>query len=220
MNAVSFKNINPFCNDFFYKEESVIIADAILDSLSKGILSFDGLIDWQYNCNILNSSAVFEWRFNVIRDDSDFIKENGYDIWASAGANECDDPSVHITIILPKGKWAKKAEIDRAVLIGVAAHEIHHIAQNTEENAFFETNDNEFNFTDPSKRLKYLVSSVEVEAFMIGFRAESYFSGVPEVEIMRTYLTHLQISNRDIEKIINIWASTEFEVLRTNIGDM
>lgn len=220
MKNFQIKKINPFDRNFFYKEEAEEIADCILSLLSQGTSEFEDYIHWRYDCPILNDSNIIIWSFNILKDDSDFIKQYKYDIWATAGANESDEPSIHVTIILPKRQWIKNQKIKREALIGVISHEIHHIAQNN-----FDDVDNsnflyENSFVNPTKKILYLISDIEIEAFNIGARAESFYSGKDEAEIMMNYLICLNINDSDAKKIINIWANTQFEILRKNLGEI
>ena len=92
------------------------------------------------------------------------------------------------------------------------AHEIHHLTQD-----------------GPLKRpdcpflpkregdsfLEYFTSACEIPAFVIGFRAESSFTGVPAEELINDYLKKYKelgaLSNPDTDKVLQAWTSHSFE---------
>ena len=206
------------CQNFFYSDLAIMLAENIINSLQKSKKKSSGYLNWVYPCRILNDDTQVEWSYDIIRDDSEFIRQRGFDIWASAGANIFDEPSISMTIILPKNSWLKKNRIDFANLVGVAAHEIHHLAQNTDD-SYYEVSVSEYlsKFKKPSNRIRYLLDPTEIGAFKVGFRAESILSGRTEKSIMLEYLDNFSLSKRSAEIIANAWLEADFGVFNHNL---
>ena len=201
---------------FFYKEATEQLAETIEFLLLEGENSGEGFFKWIYPVAILNDEEYFDWSFSVNKIEG--LEKGDYVISGLAGANESDAPSVHITITLPKGSWIKKHNVCMATLRGVIAHEIHHLAQNTEDSGHIEIRHPliekiEKRVTNAS----YLLSQSEIEAFRIGARAESFYSGQSQEEIMLEYIEGFGLSREDALSITNAWLSTEFRVIETNM---
>ena len=208
------KDINVFNESFFYKEESFKIAQRLIESLAMGFEDYNGYIPWEYNHSILNNENFISWTYNIIRDDSEFIKKRGFDIWASAGPDEYDEPSIHVTFVIPKGKWIKKINIPFPTLVGVIAHEIHHLAQNNPK-LLIETSPNKDE--NICEKMKYFLDPIEVEAFHIGFRAESILSGVSSKVLMTDYLKCF-LDDYQISHVLNSWLNPSFNIIKESLS--
>ena len=125
---------------------------------------------------------------------------------------------VRSTLILPKNSWLKKNKIDFPNLVGVAAHEIHHLAQNTDD-SYYEVSACKYlsKIKEPTNRIRYLLDPVEIGAFKVGFRAESILSGRTEKSIMLEYLDNFSLSKRSATIIANAWLEADFGVFNHNL---
>lgn len=196
--------------DFFYDDITKPVTDQIFEMFKSGCKSFEGYAPWTYDIPILDDSRFINWTFGVARVPN----LTRVDIWASAGADECAEPSLDFTIVLKKGQHQKKAHIDYAELFGVVAHELHHIAQNTEKVGH--------HFPVPvcrSKKMSYFIDPIEVEAFNLGFRAQSSISGIPVVDIMSEYLSLQLLDSDEKEYVMKLWLETDYPVLRKNLEE-
>ena len=163
--------------DFYYNGLSKEIADTIWENLKLGIKSDTGDIYWPYEARILEDNQFVQWYFNVARNPE---AKYTHDLWACAGPDDCYMPAVGFSLLLPKGKHIKKHKMTYAELFGTVAHELHHIAQNTEENnvkvyPLFKSDVKEEDLDETV--MQYFLSPVEVGAFHIGFRAQCATSG-------------------------------------------
>ena len=194
--------------DFFYDNMTKTITDRIISLIKSGEKHFEDYIPWEYDIPILEGSRFISWSYRIARvPDIPRI-----DMWASAGANENFEPSLDIAIVLRKGQHQKKAKIDYPELYGVIAHELHHIAQNTEETGHlfpvWETG---------SDQLDYFVDPIEVEAFNLGFRAQSFLSGEPVEKIMKNYLDMQNLTSDQVDFAMSLWLHTDYPVIRKNL---
>lgn len=200
--------------DFFYQPLARQIADEIWASLSNGDKDHYSDHHWLYETRIHNNSKWVIVTYQIARYED---IEYDYDIWASAGPNENDEPSVNFTFIMQKGKHIKKHKIPYAELYATVAHELHHVAQNINEKgeAFLARIRGQL---DPGKKLTYFLCPVEVEAFHIGLRAESHFTGEDFETIMRRYLrNYVELTAENVNQIINAWLNPDFKVYYTDI---
>ena len=194
--------------DFFYDEVSRPITDQILRSVKSGLKHFEGDIFWPYDVPILEDLKYINWSYKIVRS-SEVSKP---DFWATAGVNESFEPSLEIAIVLKKGQHQKSVLIDRSELFGVVVHELHHIAQNVEKIGHF------FARPKPSPgKLEYFTDPVEVEAFDLGFRAQSHMSNKSYRQIVREYLAQHRLSPEDINHIEKLWRNSTYPVFRKNM---
>ena len=197
--------------DFFYDEVSRPITDQIIRSIKSGQKHFDDYIFWPYeDIPILENLRHVNWSFRIVRAPS----IDKPDIWASAGVGESFEPTLDIAIILKKGQHQKSATIDYSELFGVVVHELHHIAQNIEKTGHFFARPN-----GKSEKLSYFTDPIEVEAFDLGFKAQSHLSGKCYEEIVRDYLSLQCLSKDDIDVIVSLWRGSDYQVLRKNLED-
>ena len=201
---------------FFYQENAAVIVDSIIELFESGIKSFESYDQWQYDVpssSLEESYTHFNWYFEVSRAVvSDITFE--YSFFGLAGRDYFDEPSITITIVIPKGKHQKKIKIDRAELFDVVAHELHHLAQNMENNSY----DRSLKHTGENASLSYLLDPYEIEAFHIGIRAQSQLSGKSFELIASSYIKEAwkETTQEHIDLIINAWKTTSFPVFKQN----
>jgi len=206
--------INIESKDFFYQPLARKIADEIWESLSNGDKEHYSDHHWIYETRIHNDSRWVIVTYQIARYED---IEYDYDIWAGAGPNEMDEPSVNFTFIMQKGKHIKKHKIPYAELYATVAHELHHIAQNINEKGetFLSRIRGQL---DPDRKLSYFLCPVEIEAFHIGLRAESYFTGEDFETITRRYLkNYVELTDENVNQIINAWLNPGFNIYNAEI---
>ena len=197
--------------NFFYSDMAEGITESILMLNQQSIKSFENYSEWLYDVSISEDDAKFiNWTMNVVRSSELSVS---YDIIGSAGRDETDEPSIDITIVLPEKVHQNKIKIKYDELFEVVAHELHHLAQNIDNNSFSRE-------TGEKGRLNYLLDPFEIEAFHIGIRAQSALTGRSFDKIAREYITKSSagagISLEDIERVINTWENTSFPAFMQN----
>ena len=196
---------------FFYEEISRSVAEQIICLASKGIDMFLEYEVWEYDIDIAENEyekPIIKWVYNVARVPAKVFEKSGreYDLTAPAGYDECGELSIYINLILKKGAWLKKVEIDYAELVGVIAHEMHHITQNDKDilrAAYQGDDDNEV--------MQYLLEPAEIEAFHIGFRAQCAISGEDMRTAMLAYLAYRELNKKQLNEVVNAWVNVIFE---------
>ena len=197
---------------FFYQETAQPIVDAIIRLMKEGTKEYDSYSAWVYDTSISDEYEDFEhfnWNMEVARNP---CKDFEYSLFGIAGRDGCDEPSITITIVLPKGRHQKSIILDYAELYDVVSHEIHHLAQNIDNNTYSMTQ----NYKE--KKLTYLLDPFEIESFHIGIRAHSAISGKSFYDISRKYIisTWPEDSEEQIKQVIDAWQHTDFPVFRNN----
>ena len=171
--------------NFFYQEAAEDVVTSILGLCKQGIKSFESHECWPYAIPISTDEEDyrhFNWKFEVFRSDE--LSDEAYDLIGFAGRDCFDEPSIEIGVVLPKGKHQKKTDLCRASLFDVVCHELHHLAQNIDNN----------HYSRPSKeegKISYFLDPFEIEAFHIGTRAHAAMSGLEFDEIARSYVRKL-----------------------------
>lgn len=189
---------------FFYQQLAGPITDSIISLMKSNIKSHSDTIDWPYNHIIDDEYNYVNWNFKLSRSKS---LQRSYDIWATAGLDECAEPAIDINVVLPAYVRQKSVAIDRPELFGTVAHELHHIAQNTQSDyAIKRVNSNEV--------LDYFLDPFEIEAFHIGFRAQSAMSGLIFSDIARHYLRNYKLTEGSLTKIVEAWQNTDFPIFK------
>jgi hypothetical protein len=193
---------------FYYNKLATKITDDIFDNLNDGIKwdqtqyewPYDLLIDKEEDFNYLN------FTYSVERiPEKDFIKN---DIIGSSGLDEACMPHVKINMLTKERKWIKNCDYDYSQVIGVVAHELHHLTQDFEL----------VNYQMPDNIVDYFLNPIEIEAFHIGFRAESGQNSEPiELPIKRyleNFLINGLINQKEYEKILVNWLKPEIKLLK------
>ena len=195
---------------FFYEEISRSVAEQIICLASKGIDMFLEYEVWEYDIDIAENEyekPIIKWVYNVARVPAKVFEESGrsYDLTATAGYDECGELSIYINLVLKKGAWLKKVEIDYAELVGVIAHEIHHITQNDKDILRVP-----YQGDDDNKVIQYLLEPAEIEAFHIGFRAQCAISGEDMKTAMLAYLAYRELNSKQLDEVVNAWSNGGF----------
>lgn len=200
--------------DFYYNETAKAIADEIWEYMSKGSKECFEYNNWDYPIMIDHEEPIFQWDFSIQRSDN---IPTDYDIWASAGWNGSAEPSISVSIILPKGKWVKRHKVDYAVLFGTIAHELHHLAQGKSLEQY-EASKKHFDKKEAANSImKYYLSQCEIESFHIGFRAQCAVSGESLEDAMRYYLSHQDLSEEQVQTVIDAWLNPTFEIAELSL---
>ena len=135
----------------------------------------------------------------------DFVKN---DIVASSGLDEVCMPHVKIYMLMEEKKWIKKHDYQYPQIIGVVAHELHNLAQD------FDLVD----YSMPDRIVDYFLNPIEVEAFHVGFRAESDQSDKTIEQCIKKYLDNFlndgRITKKEYENIIVKWVNAEIKLLK------
>lgn len=202
-------------SNFFYQEAAEPVVESILALMNQGVKEFESYDIWPYDVPISDpedNHNHFNWRFSVCRAEEDFSSALKYDIIGSAGRDCFDEPSISIGIIIPRGKHQKKILVDRAELFDVVSHELHHIAQNIDNNTYQKN-------IKETGRLTYFLDPFEIEAFHVGIRAQSCFSGRSFRSIARDYLRRAwpECRKEDLERIVYTWENTSFPAFAQNL---
>tara|TARA_Y100001973_G_C5204542_1_gene340477 strand:+ start:3613 stop:4218 length:606 start_codon:yes stop_codon:yes gene_type:complete len=191
--------------NFFYEEMTSAIGNKILSLLRNSVKQHEDNIDWIYPIEISDEFFEVNWSYRVQRINQ---KDNlGWDIYAQAGLNSMCVPSIDIVLFVEKGKWIKRHEISKSELFGVIAHELHHIAQHDGVLSKLRKADMEAACT-------YFLDPAECEAFLIGFRAQSHYSGKQVADCMSEYLSPRvdqgYLTQLQKDKIINTWLTVKW----------
>jgi len=194
--------------NFFYNDLTQIIGGEILLSLSNSVKKHSNSELWLYPTSFeKRESEILYWSYEVFRLDTDSTSE--WDIYANAGPDSSCEPTIEMSLFLKKGKWVKNHTISQAELFGVIAHEIHHIAQ-----GYIPISENELK---PSDQLSYFLDPREKEAFHIGFRAQSFYSGRSIEDCMTDYLgprVDLNILTKEqSRKITREWLDVDWHIV-------
>lgn len=187
---------------FFYKTLTEEIGEKILNLLSSGEKKHSEYCAWHYPFKIDTDEKIIQWGYEVKRFSHN--TDLGWDIYATAGPDSSCEPTIELNIFLNKGQWVKKHTIDRSVLFGVIAHEIHHIAQGPDLD----------DITCAEGQVDYFLDPREQEAFHIGFRAQSYYSGDAISDCIKDYLAprvNLGIlTTQDAQNILDKWLTVDW----------
>ena len=193
--------------DFYYNDLTHFISERILECVEEGLKSNWGNVYWPYPVEILEDNHIVEYKWAMHR-----AKQNHrWDIIGYAGPNESFEPSVEFHFLLKKGVWSKKAGITKAAIINVVAHELHHIAQNYSGDS---------RNLDEENPYQYFLLTHEIEAFHMGFRAESAYSGEPMEKLMEEYLSGWveakDITKKQSKEIINAWLNPQWSLVNVS----
>ena len=195
-------------NNFYYNELATIITDDIFENLNCGIKYDNTQYEWPYDLSIDKEENLryMNFTYSVDRIPSHEFTKN--DIVGSSGLDEICIPHVKIHMLMEARKWIKGHYYNFAQVIGVIAHELHHLTQD------FELAD----YKTPENLVEYFLNPVEIEAFHIGFRAESSQSNKTIEECIRKYLDNFlnddRITKKEYENIVVKWLKPEIKLLK------
>ena len=193
---------------FYYNKLSSEIANDIFNNLNDGIKWDQTQYEWPYDL-LIDKEEDFRYlnfTYSVERiPTKDFIKN---DIVGSSGLDEACMPHVKIHMLMQERKWIKNYDYVYSQVIGVIAHELHHLTQDFELVDYKMSN----NIVD------YFLNPIEVEAFHVGFRAESNQNSEPIEDCIKRYLSNFLSDNRinqeEYEKIFVKWLKPKIKLLK------
>ena len=193
---------------FYYNKLANEITTDIFDNLKDGIKWDQTQYEWSYDLLIDKEDELsyLNFTYSVERiPKKDFITN---DIVGSSGLDECCMPHIKIRMLMQEGKWIKNHDYVYAQVLGVIAHELHHLVQ-------------DFDLVDykmPDNIVDYFLNPIEVEAFHIGFRAESHQNLEPIENCIKRYLDNFlnasAINQEEYEKILVKWLKPEIKLLK------
>lgn len=206
-------NLNDY--KFYYNDLTNKITTEILEGISSGI-NFEHLhYYWPYKkIKLVNEEEYLNLTYHIERIKKQDWKGN--DIRGSSGPDYCGYPHITIEFIYKERKWIKNHDFKERLIANVVAHELHHIAQNIEsfnqhgcENIPRHMRENPY--------VKYFLNPYEIEAYQIGFRAESDYSGDTIEKCIERYLSHYKlskiISQKEYEFIFVKWLNAEVKLV-------
>tara|TARA_Y100000385_G_C13029706_1_gene610162 strand:- start:319 stop:945 length:627 start_codon:yes stop_codon:yes gene_type:complete len=198
--------------NFYYNELTKEITEDILENLSLGIKYDQTQYHWPYHLKIDDEEESLNFTYSVGRIPSkDFIKN---DIIGSSGLDDFCLPHVTISMLIKEKKWIKNHSYTFSEIAGVVAHELHHLTQDFELSVMP---------TENTPIVNYFLNPIEIEAFHIGFRAESSFSNTTIEMCIEKYLNNFlnnnSINTKDYQKIFVKWLKPEIKLLKGASGN-
>ena len=214
--SLTVSNPSPDLSDssFYYQDIVIPIVDKIIEALKSGLLAVNLELEWVYPID--EAVWVEEWEsigafftLDLMVNQEEFDAAHpgwnikGYSGWGNVGAN------IEVEIFTGKDyNLREKCKDLRAEFLNVVAHEIHHLTQYTAPFQrpdclpFIERKGGQTYF-------EYFTSRSEAPAFIIGFRAESHYTGKEIKQVMNEYLVcQLSagvISPAEKDLILNEW---------------
>ena len=192
--------------NFYYNDLTQFISDRIHECIGEGLKANYGYVYWPYPVEILNESNTVQYSWQIHRAAINYR----WDVLGFAGANESFEPSIDLHFVLQKGIWSKRAGIDVGTIKNVVAHELHHIAQNSDGNS------------DPKTEspFQYFMLPHEIEAFHIGFRAQADYCNVSSESLMEDYL-QARIAYGDLtvdqaDEVVAAWLRPEWDLVNVS----
>ena len=199
-------------SDFYYNNIASQITNDILENLELGIKYDQSQYEWPYDLLIdeEDDTRYFNFTFGIDRIPVEHFIKN--DIIATSGLDECCMPHIKINMLLQKRKWIKKHDYVYSQIVGVVAHELHHLTQ-------------DFNLVNmiPESIVDYFLNPIEIEAFHVGFRAEADNSNKTIKECIENYLINFlndeRINKKEYENILVKWLNPEIKLLKGVINN-
>lgn len=216
---------NNFCYDlahpsFCYQEIVFPISKSVIEAIISGLEVVSLEYDWHYPIDVSTWEDNWEGVGPYFNLDLYVTKEQypadhcgwnlqGFSGWGSPGASVELELSISPNLILSSVIDEIHPEIVNAL-----AHEIHHLTQLSAP--FQRPNCRTINeASKPLTHYRYFLSEVEVPAFVVGFRAESVFSGSPVETLMEEYLIKQVnaslITESEKKSILHGWLAHSFE---------
>ena len=200
-------------NNFYYNELATKITDDIFENLNYRIKYDNTQYEWPYDLSIDKEDNLSYMNFTYAVDRIPSHEFTKNDIVGSSGLDEICIPHVKIYMLMEERKWIKSRGFDYAQVLGVVAHELHHLAQ-------------DFDLVDyniPDNISDYFLNPIEIEAFHVGFRAESDHSGKSVEDCIRKYLDNFlndnRITKKEYENIVVKWLKPEIKLLKGVINN-
>ena len=194
--------------NFYYNKLATKITDDIFDNLNDGIKWDQTQYEWMYDLKIDKEEdfQYLNFSYEVERiPKKDFIKN---DIIGSSGLDEICMPHIKIYMLIQEKKWIKNYDYEYSQVVGVIAHELHHLTQDFDL----------IEYQMPDNLVEYFLNPIEVEAFHIGFRAESAQTDESIETRIRKYLDNFlhdnRITKQEYENIVVKWLKPEIKLLK------
>ena len=214
---MKYSQIDLYDESFCYKDISCRIVKDILEYLKTSVL-FDRKQEfryfWPYEMesetreeNWGDERPVFSISLHATRKKL-LAQHTGWNISANAGWDE-SIAIIYIDLLIDEDVLISDDMLSlfEPELMNVVAHECHHMTQS--ENPFQRINCPEISPDSYENFFEYFTSSGEVPAFVIGFRAHSQISGIPQSTLIKKYLENQVsselISKEELEQITDIW---------------
>ena len=195
-------------NNFYYNELATKITNDIFENLNYGIKYDQTQYEWPYDLSIDKEENLRYMNFTYAVDRIPSCEFTKNDIVGSSGLDEVCIPHIKIHMLIEERKWIKSCYYDYPQVLGVIAHELHHLAQ-------------DFDLVDyqmPDNLIDYFLNPIEIEAFHVGFRAESAQSNKTIEDCIRKYLDNFLFDNRitkkQYENIVVNWLKPEIKLLK------
>ena len=204
--------------NFYYNKLTHTITKDILDGLSSGI-SFEQLhYYWPYkSIRIVDNEEYLNFTYQVSRIKKESWK--GDDIRGSSGPDHCGYPHIELEFLYKERAWIKNHKYKEWMIANVVAHELHHIAQNIQHFNIHEIEDIPRHMRE-NPYVKYFLNPYEVEAYQIGFRAESNISGKSIEQCIERFLSNYLkskiISNEEYNAIFVNWLNVDVKLVEVN----
>ena len=172
-------------NNFFYNN---LVENLIFRIQDRKTGSFSFYVDWPYD----ESGESFKFKYKTISTEE-------IDYHGECSANEYGQSQIFILFC------GTKRKTDIPSLANVLAHEIHHLTQTGDYK--IKKRFNKPDYDDDT--FEYFCEPYEVEAFLVGFRAESYYSGNSIEECIDNYLLdyikYAYITIEQSEYVKDLW---------------
>jgi hypothetical protein len=192
--------------NFYYNKLTHFISERIYECIDVGLKANHGYVYWPYPIQILDDSNIVQYNWKMHRATINYR----WDVLGFAGANESFEPSIDLHFLLQKGIWSKRAGIDMGTIKNVVAHELHHIAQNSDGSS------------DPKTEspFQYFMLPHEIEAFHIGFRAQTDYSNIPLIDLMEDYLRLRieceELTIDEVKIVMDAWLNPEWSLVNVS----
>lgn len=202
--------------DFYYNELTHKIADEVIQGLNCGI-NFENLhFWWPYKkIKLMHDEEYLNLTYNVIRIKRKNWKDD--DIRGSTGPDYCGYPHVHLEFLYKARKWIKNHSYDLGSVVNVVAHELHHAAQKINNINKYEDIEDIPRHMRENPYVKYFLNPYEVEAYEVGFRAESSVTGRTIEDCIERYLMNYfkkdLLTKEEYNKICVNWLNSEVKLV-------
>jgi hypothetical protein len=188
----------------------------VLEGLWAGI-SFEELhYYWPYKkIRLTEGEEYLNFTYNVNRIKKDNWKGN--DIRGSSGPDYCGYPHITLEFMYKARKWIKTHDYEESIVGNVIAHELHHLAQNIRNINNLETIESIPRHMRENPYVKYFLNPYEIEAYQVGFRAESDISGRTVGQCIDRFLENYRklelINRKEYNAICVNWINNEVKLV-------
>jgi hypothetical protein len=202
-------------NNFYYNDLTHTVTNDILQGLNCGINLEQLHYYWPYKkIKLVNEEEYFNLTYHVSRIKKD--KWKGNDIRGSSGPDYCGYPHIELEFLYKERKWIKNHDYKFGSVINIVAHELHHIAQNIQHFSIHGIEDIPRHMRE-NPYVKYFLNPYEVEAYHVGFRAESAMTGKAILtcieNFLENYLKINLINKKEFDIICVNWLNVEVKLV-------